>query len=93
MTKIIGSNLSLISRESGTETVQLPVITPGNGEELETIVTDWANYNYANSSVWLIPNIMHAIIAGKSTTWIVPIMSYDGPTGDVERVSLDVIRA
>lgn len=93
MTKIIGSTLSLISAETGTETVQLPPATPANGAELESIVTEWAEYNYANSSVWLIPNIMHAIVTGTSTEWIVPIMSYDGPTGERERVTLDVIRA
>lgn len=94
MTKaIIGSNLYIKSEETSLVHIQIPAISPRNEEEVRETVTQWAEYNYANSSVWLIPNVMQAIVSGTSTKWIVPIMSYDGPTGEVEHVELEVFRA
>lgn len=93
MNKVIGANLH-ITNENGMEAhIQLPAPTPTNGELLTNLITGWANYNYANSSAWLIPNILFAVTTSTSTKWVVPITNYDGPTGETELVTLDIIRA
>lgn len=93
MSNVIGSTLSINSEETGFDYIQIPAISPRNDDEVREMVTQWAEYYFANSSAWLIPNIMLAIVTGTSSKWIVPITNYDGPTGEFEHVELEVFRA
>lgn len=88
MSNIFGTLVTATGdRNTYVEPLTVDRILPNNGDVILQQVTDWAEYNWTNSAYWIIPNIMQAIISERPATFIVPIMSYNGPTGDIETIT------
>lgn len=93
MTKPVGINITLHDNTGIFEKIQLPAFDGTNGGLISGDVNDFFTDNYANSSAWIIPNVMHAIISNRSIELVIPLQSYNGLTGETELLRLDVVKA
>ena len=92
-------NISIVLSVQLASEVPAMTINRLNQETLDDL-NDWATDNWSNSAYWIIPNLQqianemlieHSVFPGReqlSRAVYVPIMSYDGPTGEVEIIQI-----
>lgn len=93
MSKVFGTLITVTGDQNTyIEPLTVDRALPNNSDVILQQVTEWAEYNWCNSAYWIIPNVMNAIITERKAQIIIPIMSHDGPTGQLETITLAPVR-